>query len=83
MPLFDYKCPDCGAVQECLVPVSGIPSLMPCECGGNGARMPAAPTFDLEWARPPIDNVQEVWGDSDTDGVNETQYESTTAFMEI
>ena len=81
MPLFDYLCSTCGAKEELLVSLDA-PHALPCKCGDERFKQPAAPNFDLEWTRGPIDSVSEVWGDADTDGVNETQYESTTAFME-
>lgn len=80
MPLFDYTCA-CGATEERLVPLAS-PASIPCSCGGDRLKQPAAPKFDLQWARPPVDNVEEVWPGMDTDGVNESQYESTRAFME-
>ena len=79
MPLFDYHCTNCGSTREVLVSVPA-PDIVRCDCGADSERRPAVPNFTLQWARPPIDNVKEVWGDT-TDGVNESQYKSTKAFF--
>lgn len=44
MPLHDYKCVECGEVQEVHVPIQSAPaSLRSCDCGGIMRKVFSAP----------------------------------------
>lgn len=85
MPTYDFKCDTCGETREKFVRLvdGSAPRGIPCPCGGEALRQPCAPAFTLQWARPPMDNPREIFAGTrlaDSDGINETQYESTKAF---
>lgn len=48
MPIYEYRCPACGAVTGTLASVSAIPADVPCEkCGKPAARILSRPSVHL------------------------------------
>jgi len=39
MPIYEYECPECGAITEDICPMSGRKDIITCnECGGDAKR---------------------------------------------
>ena len=48
MPLYEYECTACGAVQERLYPREDRPRSIPCECGETAYLVVSAAAFILK-----------------------------------
>ncbi|MCY3837931.1 MAG: hypothetical protein OXH09_04660 [Gammaproteobacteria bacterium] len=47
MPVYEYRCADCGAVTSTLASVNAIPRQIGCACGGTAARIVSKPSVHL------------------------------------
>jgi putative FmdB family regulatory protein len=50
MPLYDYRCEDCGAELTAYRPVAQYREPLPCACGGLAARRIVAPAVVADYA---------------------------------
>jgi len=44
MPVYEFRCPECGAVASELASVERIPETIQCECGGTASRIVSRPS---------------------------------------
>lgn len=47
MPLYEYRCAECGAVTGELASVKSIPSEVQCACGATASRIVSKPSVHL------------------------------------
>ena len=47
MPVYEYRCADCGAVMSKLASVKDIPREVECSCGATAARIISRPSVHL------------------------------------
>ena len=47
MPLYEYRCADCGAVTSKLASLDDIPRHVECACGGTAGRILSRPAVHL------------------------------------
>jgi hypothetical protein len=47
MPIFEYKCPDCGGTQDVIVLKPPRPALVPCACGKQAVFQISAPHLSM------------------------------------
>ena len=47
MPLYEYRCAECGAVTSTLASINDIPREVACVCGGVAARIVSRPSVHL------------------------------------
>ena len=87
MPLrmYDYWCPECGDVSRDHLVSDPYPETAPCECGSVAQHvvtgMPA-----IKAGNAPMTEAKDIWegfgpGLEDSDGINQTHYESTKSFF--
>jgi len=48
VPVYEYRCPDCGELNEDLRKVAERDDPMRCPCGGEGVRQISATSFQLK-----------------------------------
>ena len=44
MPVYEFRCPECGAVTSELASVENVPETVACECGGRAKRIVSRPS---------------------------------------
>ena len=47
MPVYEYRCADCGALTSRLASVRAIPGEVECACGGTASRIVSKPSVHL------------------------------------
>ena len=47
MPIYEFRCAECGAVASELASVENIPETVVCKCGGNAKRIVSRPSVHL------------------------------------
>ncbi|MCE2459560.1 MAG: hypothetical protein J4F38_02110 [Pseudomonadales bacterium] len=47
MPVYEYRCAECGALTSKLASVKAIPSAVECACGGTASRVVSMPSVHL------------------------------------
>ena len=47
MPVYEYRCAECGAVTSTLASINAIPEVIECACGGTAARIISRPSVHL------------------------------------
>ena len=47
MPVYEYRCQECGAVTNKLAPLNAIPRNVECSCGATAARIISRPSVHL------------------------------------
>lgn len=51
MPIYEYRCPDCGEITVCVASVAEHQRAVPCEhCGGTAERIISRPSVHLSKA---------------------------------
>jgi putative FmdB family regulatory protein len=56
VPIYEYRCENCGDILERMMPISEMKDEVICEwCGGKARRIMSAPNFHLigsDWYKP-------------------------------
>lgn len=60
MPIFEFKCPDCGNIDEKLVKYDVV--AITCDCGGLMKKQMAMPTIMLDGTDPSLPGAYDKWG---------------------
>ena len=47
MPVYEYRCADCGALTSRLASINAIPGKVGCACGGTASRIVSRPSVHL------------------------------------
>ena len=47
MPVYEYRCTNCGAVTSTLASIKAIPEAIECTCGGTSVRIVSRPSVHL------------------------------------
>lgn len=60
MPIFEFKCPDCGNEEERLTKFDVV--AITCECGGLKKKQISLPLIMLDGTDPSLPGAYDKWG---------------------
>lgn len=74
MPIFEYKCQDCGGAQDVIVLKPPRPALVPCACGKQAVFQISAPHLSMKMGLDPsMPTSADRWERAHTEKLKEEQ----------